>query len=431
MATKYSPLVQRLLRKQKLIVKDRKYAHIKGIEIDNRRISVNNGTADKPHYKETNRTVSSLFGVKNSTVPLLKNGQCMGSWENGLTKKEIEFLADAGIPRIDENTEISYYDNQIFDLTNPVEVAYFNVLMASGVISPSEELLGSRRYYLEFSDKVRLNKNKKKENLRAVLTLEKKLTPVEKRQLLYVVNFSIPINSDIRIDAMSDEDVSDAFSDIVLDDDFIELILKKATGAGKTIETEALLCKAVEKGVFFLDVQERVLQMHGDGNTTVFSDNYDEALKLLSSNMEYRNRIIALTSDTNYQAMSMSDTSDSLLSELYATEDEELDYETIKFEEIQFLEVEEIQSFIKKSKGYEQIKHKLENVVEKDDWVFWGKMAFASRYVKPILFKFFKEHEGIMTANGIKIPKTNSRIMTMYEVYVKVQDAIQKDFEEK
>lgn len=427
---KYSPLVQKILKRQKLVVKDRKYAHIKGIKVDHRVIRKNIGTGEKPMYEKTNEPVSSLALTRNTTVPLLRNGQCVGSWENGLTKKEIDFLSSAGIPRIDENTDIPYYDGLMFDLTKPHEVAYFNVLMATNVIAPNEEMLGDRRYYLEFSDKVRFKKNKNKEDLKAVLTLDKKLTPVEKRQLLYVINFSQPIDSDIRIDAMSDEDVTDSFGDICMDLEFTSIILKKATGAGKTIGTEALLCKAIEKNVLYLDVQGRIFQSHGDGRSILFASDYDEALSLLTKNSEVSNRIVVLTSDLNYQTMSMSDTPKSILDELYSTDDEKLNYDDIKYEEIDFLDIKDIQGFIEESNGYEQIKPRIENVVELDDWKYWGRIAFASKLKSPQLMSFFKDNEGVMFANKVKMPKMNSRMMVKYDAYVQTQDIIHKELYE-
>lgn len=418
----YSPIEQKLLTKARLIIKDKKYAHIKSVEVDYRRIQRNVGTPERPVYKETEIPVSSLAMVRNTTVPIVNNGKCLGSWENGLTKKEIEFITQLGIPRITEDTEVSYYDGMMFDLTDPAKVALFNVLMQSEVIATSLETLGNKHYYLEFSDKVKVNKDKLKQNRKALYALEGKLTIEEKRQLLYVINFTNPIDLEMKLSLMSDNDIADAFSDIVLDDDYTELLMKKAVGAGKTIEMEALLCKAIEKNVIILDAQERLHQTHGDGTMSLFAQNYDEGLQLLTVNIDVKNRILVSTSDINYHQMSVNATNP--LDEMYSTEEDALDYDNIKYEEIGFLDIDELRLFVSKSNGYEQFKHRLEAVEEIKDWIFWAKIAFASQYKKPELVQFFKKHEGILVANGLKIPHINAKVFTMYELYVKVQDIV-------
>lgn len=405
-------IIDRLLVKQRLKMRPG-FATIVGVT-DKRKIKTMKGDI----MEQTDRPVSNLMGVRNSIQPVMDGELIIGDWKNGLTAQQISLLIGIGIPRITPDTNIPYYSGQTFDLSDPKDVAYFNVLKEANVVAMSQDELGTGRYFFEFGTSKRKEATDILKIRRLVIKLQTSLTVSQKRQFLFIMSFKNVFPVEMRIVEMSDEDVVNEFDMAIMDDTTAKFVIESSEQNAQSIESEALLCKALEIGVLSVDMEEQVkITNNGGTNFVDFADTYEEAIKKVANQKDVKTKLLMLTAEIENITF---EEKTSLIDDMYELE-EEYDLSTIAFEDIKYLTTEECQSYIK-SKEYKPL-GSVDNFSEKD-WVYAAYRAFASKLTKPDIIRYFQENATLLDSVDEKSPSLKSTTEDLHKDYVRIRKKI-------
>lgn len=383
----------KLLKKAKLL--GRGFVYIKSIEDDRRLYNRSAGNV----LEQTGRPRVDYTQLRsNSTQPvLLPGGRIAGDWKLGLTKEEVEVLKSAGVPEIHEETNIPYYDGLTFDLSDPARVAMFNVLLSTNAVAPSEEELGSRRFYFVKSLDKKKTINRKKENLREALNIENNISMKYKRMLFEIINHIY--DEQYAIDEMSDDEVTSVFGEWVLEDDYAKTIVEKANHNETVVKAEAALCRGFNKGIFAYDTEGKITRSIQGAAPVVYAESYEEALLLLTRDVKEVDKINLLTAETKIifkdDKVTKAQFDDMFIQDEY------------DFSEIDFFSIAELDR-----EGLIALANELNeslNVEDKEDerLLHIVRKEFLSKYTKAELLEMFKEYNGQAT-DTVKTPHINT-----------------------
>lgn len=383
----------KLLKKAKLL--GRGFVYIKSIEDDRRLYNRSAGNV----LEQTGRPRVDYTQLRsNSTQPvLLPGGRIAGDWKLGLTKEEVEVLKSAGVPEIHEETNIPYYDGLTFDLSDPARVAMFNVLLSTNAVAPSEEELGSRRFYFVKSLDKKKTINRKKENLREALNIENNISMKYKRMLFEIINHIY--DEQYAIDEMSDDEVTSVFGEWVLEDDYAKTIVEKANHNETVVKAEAALCRGFNKGIFAYDTEGKITRSIQGAAPVVYAESYEEALLLLTRDVKEVDKINLLTAETKIifkdDKVTKAQFDDMFIQDEY------------DFSEIDFFSIAELDR-----EGLIALANELNeslNVEDKEDerLLYIVRKEFLSKYTKAELLEMFKEYNGQAT-DTVKTPHINT-----------------------
>ena len=383
----------KLLKKAKLL--GRGFVYIKSIEDDRR---LYNRSAGNVLEQTVRPRVDYTQLRSNSTQPvLLPGGRIAGDWKLGLTKEEVEVLKSAGVPEIHEETNIPYYDGLTFDLSDPARVAMFNVLLSTNAVAPSEEELGSRRFYFVKSLDKKKTINRKKENLREALNIENNISMKYKRMLFEIINHIY--DEQYAIDEMSDDEVTSVFGEWVLEDDYAKTIVEKANHNETVVKAEAALCRGFNKGIFAYDTEGKITRSIQGAAPVVYAESYEEALLLLTRDVKEVDKINLLTAETKIifkdDKVTKAQFDDMFIQDEY------------DFSEIDFFSIAELDR-----EGLIALANELNeslNVEDKEDdrLLHIVRKEFLSKYTKAELLEMFKEYNGQAT-DTVKTPHINT-----------------------
>lgn len=383
----------KLLKKAKLL--GRGFVYIKSIEDDRRLYNRSAGNV----LEQTGRPRVDYTQLRsNSTQPvLLPGGRIAGDWKLGLTKEEVEVLKSAGVPEIHEETNIPYYDGLTFDLSDPARVAMFNVLLSTNAVAPSEEELGSRRFYFVKSLDKKKTINRKKENLREALNIENNISMKYKRMLFEIINHIY--DEQYAIDEMSDDEVTSVFGEWVLEDEYAKTIVEKANHNETVVKAEAALCRGFNKGIFAYDTEGKITRSIQGAAPVVYAESYEEALLLLTRDVKEVDKINLLTAETKIifkdDKVTKAQFDDMFIQDEY------------DFSEIDFFSIAELDR-----EGLIALANELNeslNVEDKEDdrLLYIVRKEFLSKYTKAELLEMFKEYNGQATET-VKTPHINT-----------------------
>lgn len=384
----------RLLKKAKLLGKG--FVYIKSIADDRKLFSRSASNV----LEQTDRPRVDYTQLRsNSTQPvMLPGGNVAGSWTKGLTKTEIETIKSLGVPEVTEVTTIPYYDGMIFDLSDPAQVAMFNVLLQTNAVAPSEDELGSRRFYFVKSLDKRKNVDRKKETLREALNIENKISIKYKRRLFEIINHMY--DEQYTTDEMSDDEISDVFGEWVLEDDKARTIVEKSNNNENMIRTESALCRGFNKGIFAFDTEGKVTRSVQGSQPVVYAESYDEALMFLLKDQAEVGRINLLTAETNV-IMKSNEVTPAQFDDMYITDD--YDFENVDFFSLSEYDREALigyAEFVDKSKD-------LSTIEDDDELLKTAQIMYLRRFTKAEMLEMFKEYM-YKSEDKVNVPHINT-----------------------
>lgn len=381
------------LKKAKLL--GRGFVYVKSIEDDRR---LYNRSASNVLEMTGRPRVDYTQLRSNSTQPvMLPGGMVAGDWKRGLVKEEIELIKSCGVPEISETTNIPYYDGLTFDLSIPSQVANFNVLLATNAVAPSEDELGSRRFYFVKSLDKKKTINRKKENLREALNIENNISAKYKRMLFEIINHNY--DEQYASDEMSDDEIASVFGEWVLEDDYAKTIVEKANHNETVVKAEAALCRGFNKGVFAYDTEGRITRSIQGAAPVVYAESYDEALLFLTRDVKEVDKINLLTAET--KMIFKEDTVTSTQFDDMYIQDE------YDFTDIDFFSIGEFER-----NGLLALASELNEglyLEDKDDdrVLYLVRKEYLSRFTKAELLEMFKKYNG-QGDESIKTPHINT-----------------------
>ena len=205
-----------------------------------------------------------------------------GDWRKGLTADEVKIVADECRVRVfEQNTQIRIYHGKRFDLTNPVDMAEYRIIMETNVLGLSKDSLApGQRFYVSSHEDEMFARQQKRNALRESIQMAERMSDAEKRDLLKLLNYELKLGLSGK---MSEEDVRDNFNELAYNGKTAEDVFRVYRYSDKNLRL--LLHECVDNNILFVEGDRGAVSKP---NGHIIGADWEEALDALKTDQGLR-----------------------------------------------------------------------------------------------------------------------------------------------